>query len=372
MKNLAILLIGLITLSSTTFASNTSTSESTARYNAVFDGSKYVFVENGIEFSLFPDGEFDFYIPEYVQGVDVNVNAGPVGISFNTGYDYDSYVQYDNYGAVIQIEDTPLYYDNYGRLSRAGDVRINYRNNRITRVGGLYVHYNNYGVYSHYTGFINAYNRSYVFHPYHNFFYRPLFNRCLVWTTPYRKSYTPVRYSYRYHRNNYYRGYSNGYVNGNRKFIKPRTGRVAHTNGRRGNVDRSNRSFRKVNTTSNRNRTSVVRNSNKRNNASRSTSSNRNTSRAIVSNNTNRTKRVTRVNTTRTTPTTKPSTNRNTRTTTKRSVPSRSTKATNNSYRSTPKRTTQRSSSSRTKVASTNNTNRSSKTSSRSTRNRRS
>ena len=146
MKNFAILLIGLISLSSTTIASNTTISENTARYNAVFDGSKYIFVENGIEFSLFADGEFDFYIPELVQGIDVNV--GSVGISFNTGFDYDPYVQYDDYGAVIQIENTPLYYDNYGRLSQAGDVRINYNNNRISRVGGLYVHYNNFGVYS--------------------------------------------------------------------------------------------------------------------------------------------------------------------------------------------------------------------------------
>lgn len=242
MKNFAILLIGLITLSSTTFATTTTTSETTARYNAVYDGSRYIFVENGIEFSVFPDGEFDFYIPEIVQGV--NINAGNVGISFNTGYNYDPFVQYDQFGAVIQIENTPVFYDDFGRLVQAGDVRINYRRNRIVNVGGLFVHYNNFGAFSHYTGFVNIYNRNYVFHPYHNFFYRPVFNRCLVWTTPYRQFYNPLRFNYAFHRNNYARGFRNGYANARRDFRRPNTGRVAHNNGRRDNVDRNNVAFR--------------------------------------------------------------------------------------------------------------------------------
>jgi len=254
MKKLVLLFIGLITLSSTTLAMSNENTETISRYNAVYDGSKYIFVENGIEFSVFPDGEFDFYIPDYVQGVSVGVQAGPVGISFNTGYDYDPYVQYDDYGAVIQIENTPLYYDNYGRLIQAGDVRINYRRNRIVNVGGMYIHYNNFGVFSHYTGFINVYNRHYVYRPFHSFFYRPVFNRCLVWTTPYRNYYTPIRYNYAFHRDNYYRGYNNGYRNARRDFRRPQTGRVAHNNGRRDNVDRNNARFRRVENSNSRGR----------------------------------------------------------------------------------------------------------------------
>ena len=149
MKQIALLFIGLLTFAGSTYAAEEDTS---IRRGTVYDGSKYIFVENGIEFSVFPDGEFDFYIPEYVEGVSLSVNAGPVGISFNTGFDYDPYVQYDEYGAVIQIENTPLYYDNYGRISQAGDVNIFYRNNRISRVGGLQIFYNNFGAFSHYTG----------------------------------------------------------------------------------------------------------------------------------------------------------------------------------------------------------------------------
>lgn len=247
MKKLALLLIGLLTIGSTTYVAAETTN--TIRRGSVYDGSKYIFVENGIEFSVFPDGEFDFFIPQYTDGISVGVNAGPVGISFNTGFDYDPYVQYDDYGAVIQIENTPLFYDNFGRLVQAGDVRINYRNNRLVQVGGLFIHYNNFGVYSHYTGFINPYNRYYVYSPFHSYFYRPLFNRCLVYTTPYRRYYTPLRYNYAYHRNNYYRGYANGYHNSRRDFRRPSNGRVAHNNGRRDNVDRNNARFRSASTT---------------------------------------------------------------------------------------------------------------------------
>ena len=197
MKKLTLLLIGLLTIGFTSYAAEENTT--THNRGAVYDGSKYIFIENGIEFSVFPDGEFDFYIPEYTQGITVGVNAGPIGISFNTGFDYDPYVQYDDYGAVIQIEDTQLYYDYNGRLTQAGEVIINYSNSRIRRVGGLYIHYNNYNVFSHCTGFINLYNRSYVYSPFHTYFYRPVYNRCLVYTSPYRRYYTPVRYSYIYH-----------------------------------------------------------------------------------------------------------------------------------------------------------------------------
>ncbi|RMB57565.1 hypothetical protein EAX61_10605 [Dokdonia sinensis] len=283
MKKLALLLIGFMTFGFTNAAEDTTT---ITRY-ANYDGSRYTFTEAGIEFSVFPDGEFDFYIPQYTEGVSVSVNAGPVGLTFNTGYDYDPYVQYDDFGAVIQIENTPLYYDNFGRLTQAGSVDIRYNSNRIVRVGGLNVFYNRYGAFDYYTGFINVYNRHYVYRPFYDYFYRPVFNRCLVWTTPYRLHYAPIRYGYAFHRDNYWRGYNDGYRNARRDFRRPDRGRVAHNNGRRGNVDRNNRSFRRaaVTNTTGRSRSNngVVSRSNTSRSNSRGTAS---TSRSTRGNST--------------------------------------------------------------------------------------
>ncbi len=154
------------------------------RYN-----DSFIFVENGITFSVYPDGEFDFYIENQVTG-------RRNGVTFNSGFDYSPYAQYDDYGAVIQVEDVPVYYDNYGRVTQIGDVDINYNRNRVNRVGNMYVYYNSRGFYDHHTGYINVYNRHYVYQPFHAFFARPSVGLCLVYNRPYRRYYSPIRYTY--------------------------------------------------------------------------------------------------------------------------------------------------------------------------------
>ena len=134
-------------------------------------GNSFIFVEDGVTFSVYPDGEFDFYIDNRVN-VGVGAQIGNVGITFNSGYNYNPFVQYDDYGAVIQVENTPIFYDYYGRVSQIGNVDIWYNNGRVRRIGGLHVYYNG-GVFSHYTGYINIYNRGYVYRPFHRYFARP-------------------------------------------------------------------------------------------------------------------------------------------------------------------------------------------------------
>ncbi len=170
-------------------------------------GNSFIFVEDGVTFSVYPDGEFDFYMDNRVN-VGVGARIGNVGITFNSGYNYDPFVQYDDYGAVIQVENIPVFYDYYGRVSQIGSVDIWYNNGRVRRVGGLHVYYNG-GVFSHYTGFINIYNRHYVYRPFHRYFARPGIGFCTVYSRPYRRYYSPIRYSYYApYRNNYRRAYA--------------------------------------------------------------------------------------------------------------------------------------------------------------------
>ena len=107
-------------------------------------GNSFTFTENGITFAVFQNGEFDFYINQR-RGFDFGYRSRGVNITFNSGYNFDAYVQYDDYGAIIQIENTPVYYDYYGRVNRIGNVNIWYNQNRLSRIGGLRVFYNNYG-----------------------------------------------------------------------------------------------------------------------------------------------------------------------------------------------------------------------------------
>lgn len=152
-------------------------------------GNSFIFVEDGITFSVYPDGEFDFYIDRYLDRRGRRV-------TFNNGYDYSPYAQYDDYGAVIQVENVPVYYDFYGRVSQIGRVHVTYRNGRVHRMGNMIVYYGPNGFYDYHTGYINVYNRYYVYRPFHRFFVRPTLGLCLVFNRPYRRFYSPVRYTY--------------------------------------------------------------------------------------------------------------------------------------------------------------------------------
>ncbi|MFX0558010.1 hypothetical protein ACOCEA_14515 [Maribacter sp. CXY002] len=276
MKNLVLLFTAMILGTTGVFASGTNEDKVAIR-NAYRYNNSFIFVENGITFSVYPDGEFDFYIEDYVTG-------RRNGITFNSGYDYSPYAQYDDYGAVIQVENVPIFYDYYGRVSQIGDVDINYRNGRVRRVGGMYVYYNNNGFYDYHTGYINIYNRNYVYRPYHRWFARPAINLCLVLNRPYRRYYAPVRYTY----------YSPYRYNNRRAYVKiGKEHRYNQVRKERANIYRNDRrvavrdnAYRSNRTVANRTegnktqRKAVVNNnthSNRGNDVSRTTTVKRNT-----------------------------------------------------------------------------------------------
>ncbi|MCB0460725.1 MAG: hypothetical protein KDC74_12035 [Flavobacteriaceae bacterium] len=256
MKRTVLFLVAILSLSIPTavFATTKSDVSTNTRYYGY--GDSFTFTEHGITFAVYPNGEFDFYLNPRT-GIHANVNLGNVNISYNSGYDYDAYVQYDEYGAIIQIEDIPIYYDYYGRINRAGSVRIYYNNNRVVRVGGLHVYYDRFGHYTHCTGYINIYNRHYVYHPYHNYFVRPFYYNTIVSYKPYRKYYNPYRYSYKDYRNGY-RKNNNYRTNRTFKSIDSRI-RTADTNKnydrRSSNQQNATTSRSSRNTTVNRNAT---------------------------------------------------------------------------------------------------------------------
>jgi hypothetical protein len=268
--------------------SNAENTEDDRRYRNYT--KNFIFNQNGIEFAVFPDGQFDFNYLQDRNGADVYVNTGNLQVSFNTGYDYNRFVQYDSYGAVIQIEEIPVFYDSYGRVNQIGEVFINYRGGYINRIGNLNVYYSRPGVIDYYNGYINVYNRNYVFQPWHNLYSVPLVSRCILYNTPYRLSYFPIRYAWSYHRNywntpSYYNGFYAG-VNVRRDFYRPYD-RVNYRSFERGRRDASGRAVA-VNNIVSRNRQAIAtgRSQVTRNNRGRATATaNRNNGRntAVVS-----------------------------------------------------------------------------------------
>ncbi len=189
MKNLVLIFSALILGTSGIMATGIK-EDKVAIGNAYRYNNSFIFVEDGITFAVFPDGEFDFYIENNIR------NYNGVSVTFNSGYDYSPYAQYDDYGAVIQVENIPIYYDFNGRVTQIGNVDISYNRGRVFRLGGMYVYYNNRGFYNYHTGYINVYNRYYNYAPFHAYFARPALGFCLVYSRPYRRYYAPIRYTY--------------------------------------------------------------------------------------------------------------------------------------------------------------------------------
>jgi len=188
------------------FISILSSQASTSYYHNT--NKPFVFHENGIEFAVFNDGEIDFNIIEPIDS-HIRVRSRHIDFSFNTGYDYDPYIQYDPYGAVIQVENTPIYYNNYGKVLQVGSVHLDYnQRGLVNRIGNLHVYYNRFGEIRDVTGFVNRYNRVNTgYYGTCSSYRRPSRNRVIVYNTPYRRNLSINRCSYNNYRRDYYTKY---------------------------------------------------------------------------------------------------------------------------------------------------------------------
>lgn len=206
-------------------------------------GESFIFVEGGVEFSVYPNGEFDFYYnPQFARTSVVHIPAPNYNISYNSGFNYDPFVQYDDFGAVIQIENVPVYYDYYGRIVQAGNVFLNYNSRgQLIRVGNMHIRYNRFNQPVKYIGFINSYNPRYVYRPWHRYYVRPHQSYRVVYYEPYRAYYEPYRVDYGQYLN-YYET-NNYYVNRD-NFYRPGQQVNSYNHGRRTEVQRETHPLR--------------------------------------------------------------------------------------------------------------------------------
>lgn len=199
-------------------------------------GEAFIFVEGGVEFAIYPDGQFDFFYNHRRTGYNVNVISPNLSVSYNSGYNYDPFVQYDDFGAVIQIENVPIYYDYYGRIIQAGHVQLSYNHfGMLARVGRLFLHYDRYNHFTHYSGYINRHNPYYVYRPWHRYYSRPLAHIAVVYHQPYRAHYHPNRMKYGHYRNYYKKHHNNDF---RRHYYRPGDQVTSYHRGRRTTTQR--------------------------------------------------------------------------------------------------------------------------------------
>jgi hypothetical protein len=112
-----------------------------------------VFTERGIEFFVFPDGQFDFntrpstgsdmYYKSTFRTSAVNKTYGAPTNSRNQNYGVK--VEHDNSGKVRRIGNVFINYDSNDRIKRVGSVYMTYNRYALEQVGGLQIIYNRRG-----------------------------------------------------------------------------------------------------------------------------------------------------------------------------------------------------------------------------------
>ena len=101
------------------------------------DADPIVFMERGIEFFVFPDGQFDFNTRPSSGDVYYRSSAK---IAINSTHGAPTSINNRNYGVKIE-------HDEFGRVRRIGNVFINYDgNDRIKRIGSVYMSYNRFAL----------------------------------------------------------------------------------------------------------------------------------------------------------------------------------------------------------------------------------
>ncbi len=132
-----------------------------------------MFVERGVEFLIFPNGEFDFNT-EIIPGPDSddyyyrqsNSRRSSVHNTISAPGNQARYSRYggtlvlhDRFGQVRRIGNVFINYDRYGRVKRIGSVYMRYRRGLLKQVGGLTIQYNRFGQMVGTHGIVNFSNQ---------------------------------------------------------------------------------------------------------------------------------------------------------------------------------------------------------------------
>ena len=120
-----------------------------------------VFMERGVEFYIFADGQFDFNTRP--SNGDVYYKSGRRNVENRyrnrdnfQNRNYGVKVERDNMGRVRSVGNVFVNYDAYGRIKRVGSVYMNYNRYALDRVGGLQIIYNRRGQIVDFVGAVNG------------------------------------------------------------------------------------------------------------------------------------------------------------------------------------------------------------------------
>jgi hypothetical protein len=172
MKKITLLVASILLVGSAANASEIKRSGEEKRTRFSFD-EPISFIERGIEFFVFPNGEFDFNTrPEDSQGDYFYKGAGKRGITVQARrpINYGTRIEHDSFGRVRRVGNTFINYDNRDRVSRIGTVYLKYNRIALAQIGGMRFVYNRRGEIVDTVGRIKGYSNSGYAYNYSNYY----------------------------------------------------------------------------------------------------------------------------------------------------------------------------------------------------------
>jgi hypothetical protein len=127
------------------------------------DAEPIIFKERGIEFMLFPNGEFDFNTRP-IRSRTNGTTGAPRGVYYRTS-ERGIRIEHDNFGRVRRVGNVYINYDVFGRVKRIGTIYMSYNSFAVTRIGNMRIIYDRRGRIVNVFGFINYANNGYVYNP---------------------------------------------------------------------------------------------------------------------------------------------------------------------------------------------------------------
>jgi hypothetical protein len=148
MKKITLLVASILLLGSAAKASELNSTDEVLTARMSFD-EPISFTERGIEFFVFPNGDFDFNTrPNDSQGDYQYKSAGKRATEIkknNKPVNYGVLIEHDNFGRVRRVGNTFINYDYNDRVSRIGTVYMKYNRFALDQVGNMKLIYNRRG-----------------------------------------------------------------------------------------------------------------------------------------------------------------------------------------------------------------------------------
>jgi hypothetical protein len=172
MRKITLIVASFLLTLSVANAANEKTAEVTLNRNSFDDPIS--FIERGIEFFVFPNGDFDFNSrPEDSHGSTYYYKgAGKKGTTVARGsmpVNYGVIIEQDSFGRVRRVGNVFINYDFNDRVNRIGTVYMRYNRFALTQIGGLHIEYNRYGEIVDMYGAVKGRNQGYAYgHQYSN------------------------------------------------------------------------------------------------------------------------------------------------------------------------------------------------------------